>query len=145
MTTAYDNSKLRSYYFAGVDFGATDSTQVIAAPLTGRSSKDGLAGEGARGRVRGYTVYNVTETFAGSTTDAGITVGDGTTANLYFEDNLELDETVTPGDSVYVVDNGDAVDIPGGATTPLTVTFVAATGTPTGIADVLLDIEWFDL
>lgn len=144
MTTGYDNSKLRSYQFSGVDFGASDSTQVIAAPLSGRSSNDGLSGLPARGRVRGYTILNVTEIFAGSTTAAGITVGDGTTANLYFEDDLPL-ATNAVGSSVYVIDNGDAVDIPGDAAGDLTVTFVAATGTPTGIADVILDIEWFDL
>ena len=88
MTTSYDNPKLRSYQFSAVDFGAAASTQVIPAPLSGRSSNDGLSGEGARGRVRGYSVINVTELFAGSTSVGGVTVGDGTTANLYFEDDL---------------------------------------------------------
>ena len=143
MTTSYANPKLRSYYFSAVDFGATDTTQVIAAPLAGRDDAMGTPPT-ARGRVRGYTVYNVSEIFAGSTSGAGVTVGDGTTANLYFEDNLGLNGTAVAA-SVYVVDNGDAVDIPAGATGDITVTFVAGVGTPTGIADVLVDIEWFDV
>jgi len=144
MTTAYDNSKLRSYYFAAVDFGGSNVTHVIAAPLVGRNDLMGTPPT-ARGRVKGYTVFNATEVFAGSTSGAGVKVGDGTTPGLYFADNLGLNGTAV-GASVYVIDNGaGAVDIPADATGDITVTIVASVGTPTGIADVLLDIEWFDL
>lgn len=144
MTTAYDNSKLRQYHFSGVDFGATDTTQVIPAPLTGRTSANGLSGQTARGRVRGYSLLNVTEIFAGSTSGAGVQVGDGTDPDKFFADDLALNGTAV-GAAVYVLDNGSAVDIPGDSALPLTVTFVAGVGTPTGIADVVVDIEWFDL
>ena len=143
MTTGYDNSKLRQYRFPAVDFGGSDVTHVIAAPLAGRDNEFGTPPT-ARGRVRGYTVYESTEIFAGSTTGGGMTVGDGTTANLYFEDDLPLNGLAVGG-SQYVIDNGDAVDIPAEATGDITITFVASTGTPTGIADVIVDVEWFDL
>lgn len=148
MGTEYSNSKLRQYHFGSVDFGTgSDVTQVIPLPLRGRDDSQGTP-VSMRGRVKGYSVFNVTEDFAGSTTDAGVTVGDGTTANKYFEDNLPLDEDLDATEAIYVLDNGDAVDIPGGNEgTPgtLTITFVSATGTPTGIADVVVDIEWFDI
>ncbi len=144
MTTSYDNSKLRSYTFPLRDFGAgANTTEVIAPPLTGRDT--GGAGTGARGRVRGYTIMAITEDFVGTTSSAGVSVGDGTTAGLYFNDGLPLDSTVDVGESLYVLDNGSAVDIPGGETS-IKVTFTQGVGgTITGIGTVILDIEWFDI
>jgi len=144
MTTAYDNSKLRSYVFPVRDFGAgSDTTEVIAPPLTGRDT--GNSGTGARGRVRGYTIMAITEDFVGTSTSAGVSVGDGSTAGLYYDDGLPLDSTVDIGESLYVLDNGSAVDIPGGETA-ITVTFTQGVGgSITGIATIVLDIEWFDI
>lgn len=146
----YDNSVLRQYTFAAVDFGATDTTEVIAQPLTGRDTKYGVPPT-ARGRVRGFSVQNVTEIFAGTTTQAGVAVGDGTTEDLYFASDVTLANgtmNTTPVGGALYVNNADSalsVDIPAEATGDLTITFVAGTGTPTGIADVTVDIEWFDL
>ena len=143
MTTGYDNPKLRSYHFAAHDFGTgSNITQVIAVPKTGRDLDN--PGTGARGRVRGVLISAITEDFAGSTTDAGVQVGDGSDADLYFDSGLVLDETADIAESVYLLDDGAAVDIPGGRST-VTITTVAATGTPTGIANVDVEIEWFDV
>ena len=149
MTTSYDNSKLRSYTFANVDFGASDTTEVIAAPLVGRSTAYGAL-PNARGRVKGFHVFNVTEIFAGTTTQAGVHVGDGTDADAYFASDTSLAggalNTLAVGKAQYVADSGSGVaDIPASLATDLTITFVAGTGTPTGIADVTVEIEWFDL
>ena len=148
MTTSYDNSKLRQYTFAGVDFGATDVAEVIAAPLAGRNTEYGVPPT-ARGRVKGFHLFNVSEIFAGTLTMAGVDVGDGTTQGLYFSSDQSLagqTNTLAVDAALYVLDDGTgAVDIPAEATGDITITFVAGTGTPTGIADVTVDIEWFDL
>ena len=144
----YDNSVLRQYTFAAVDFGATDTTEVIAQPLTGRDTSMGVPPT-ARGRVKGFSVQNVSEIFAGTTTQAGLAVGDGTTEDLYFASDVSLANGTLNGVAVdkaqYVLNLSDGEDIPAEATGDLTLTFVAGTGTPTGIADVTVDIEWFDL
>jgi hypothetical protein len=100
-------------------------------------------------RVFGVSVSNVTEDFAATTSDSGVQVGDGTDADKYYDkyydSGLVLDETVDIGESVFLADDGAAVDVPSGASTvgSVTVTFVAATGSPTGIADVTLFVDLF--
>jgi len=143
MSTGYDNSKLRQYLFQAVDFGGSDVTHVIAAPLAGRNNAEGTPPT-ARGRVRGYMVFEVSEIFAGSSSAGGIEVGDGTTPDLYFQDDLPLNGLATT-EARYAIDNGDAVDIPADAVGDITITVKASVGTPTGIADLLVDVEWFDL
>lgn len=149
MTTSYDNSKLRSYTFAAVDFGAANSTEVIAAPLVGRSTAYGAL-PSARGRVKGFHLFNVSEIFAGTTTMAGVQVGDGTDPDKYFASDTTLvtgtTNTLAVNAALYVADSGSGVvDIGADDTGVLTITFVGGTGTPTGIADCTVEIEWFDL
>lgn len=140
MSQFYDNPDRTSYHFNQVDFGASNVTRVLAVPLDGKNSAN--PGVGKRGRVVGATVHNVTEDFAGSSSDAGVRVGDGSDDDVYFDSGLVLDETVDIGESVYLLDDGSQIDIEGGRSS-ITVTFVASVGTPTGIADVTLDIDWY--
>lgn len=133
---AYDSPDRLSYLFKAVDFGAASVPQTIAVPVSGA--------QGRAGRVVGVIISDVSEDFAGSTSDAGIQVGDGTDVDKYFESNLVLDETVDVNDNatLWLTDNGDAVDIELGRST-VTVTPVSSVGTPTGIADVTVVIDWF--
>ena len=149
MTTEYSNSVLRQYTFAAIDFGASDVLEVIAAPKTGRNTLFGVQPK-ARGRVKGFHVFNVTEIFAGTTLQAGVEVGDGTDPDKYFKSDTSqaggVLNTLGVGKADYVLDSGSGVsDIGPDDTGDLTITFKAATGTPTGSADVTVDIEWFDL
>ena len=133
---AYDSPDRLQYLFKAIDFGASTSTQTIQVPVSGA--------QGRAGRVVGVILSDVSEDFAGSTTDAGVQVGDGTDADKYFDSGLVLDETVDINDNatLYLTDDGAQVDIELGRST-VTVTFVAAAGTPTGIADVSVVIDWF--
>jgi hypothetical protein len=149
MTTSYANSVIRQYTFAAKDFGAADTTEVIPHPLAGRDSYYGAAPK-MRGRVKGFGLFNVTEIFAGTTLMAGVEVGDGTDPDKYFKSETSQAKGTTNGLAVgkalYVLDSGSGVsDIGADDTGDLTITFKGATGTPTGIADVTVDIEWFDI
>jgi hypothetical protein len=139
------NRRTLSFHFPSFDFGTgSDVTRVIQLPtVPERDSGQTQKFNGAR--VFGALVSNVTEDFAGVTTDSGIQVGDGTDADKYYDSGLVLDETVDIGESVFLADDGAAVDVPSGASTvgSVTVTFVAATGSPTGIADVTLFVDLF--
>ena len=137
---SYDKPIALTYSFPATDFGASDATEVIAVPTNGPSSA--VPGVGLRGRIMGVTIREVTENFAGSSTDAGVQVGDGSDADLYYDSGLVLDENVDIGESVFLKDDGSQVDIPAGESN-ITVTFVAATGSPTGIATVDVHVLWF--
>ena len=149
MTTEYSNSVLRQYVFTAKDFGAADTTEVIPHPLAGRNTLMGDAPK-MRGRVKGFGLFNVTEIFAGTTLQAGVEVGDGTDPDKYFKSDTSQANGKTNGLAVdkalYVLDSGSGVsDIGADDTGDLTITFKGATGTPTGNADVVVEIEWFDL
>jgi len=144
---SYDGYSRRtlSLHFPSFDFGTgSDITRVIQLP-TIPERDSGATQKFSGGRVVGAMITNVTEDFAGSTTDSGIQVGDGTDADAYYDSGLVLDETVDIGESVFLPDDGAQSDIPSGASTvgSVTVTFVAGTGTPTGIADVTLLVDLF--
>lgn len=134
---SYDNPDVRQYDFEDIDFGTgSDIVHTIQVPVDGASV-------GRSGRVAAVIVSNVTEDFAGSTSDAGIQVGDGTDADKYYDTGLVLDETVDVADLAVLdlPDDGAKVDIEYNRST-VSVTFVSAVGTPTGIADVSVVIEW---
>lgn len=137
---SYENGDLMTYTFPATDFGASDVTKVIAVPPDGPNSAS--PGTGRRGRVVGATIREVTENFAGSTSDAGVRVGDGSDDDVYFDSGLVLDENVDIGESVFLKDDGSQIDIPAGRS-DVTVTMVASVGTPTGIATVDLHVLWF--
>lgn len=134
----YDNPLRISYAFPQIDFGAVANiTRLIAVPILKNGRKPG-------GMVRHALLHNITEDFAGATTDARIEVGISGDTDKYFE-SVSLDEAVDVGETLWLNNNDSAntlVAIENGRT-DITVTFVVSTGTPTGIADVLLMIDWF--
>jgi hypothetical protein len=135
---AYDNPKVRQYDFGVIDFGAgANVVHTIQVPKFGKVS-------GAAGRVVDVILSEVSENFAGSTSDAGVQVGDGTDADKYYDTGLVLDEEVDVADNaiLHLGDDGAKVDIEQGRDT-ITVTFVVSAGTPTGQAAVALVVEWF--
>lgn len=133
---AYDNPDRLSYLFKAIDFGDTAVAQTIQVPQRGT--------QGRAGRVVGVIISDVSENFAGSTSDAGVQVGDGTDADKYFASGLVLDEEVDVSDNatLFLTDSGSAVDIELGRST-VTMTPVSSVGTPTGTADVTVVIDWF--
>ncbi len=134
---SYDNPDRRIYTFAAHDFGTgTNVLKTIEVPKTGT--------QGRAGRVAMISLGTVSEDFAGTTSLAGVHVGDGTDADKYYDTGLVLDATVDVSDLAYLdlADDGAKVDIELGRST-VTVTFVSAVGTPTGIADIQIAIDWF--
>lgn len=133
----YDKPERLQYLFQQIDFGAgSNTTKTIEVPANGT--------QGRAGKVVGVILANVTEDFAGSSSDAGVQVGDGSDADKYFDSGLVLDETVDVADNatLWLEDDGSQVDIELGRST-VTVTCVASAGAPTGIADVIVVIDWF--
>lgn len=134
---SYDNPTIRQYHFDDIDFGTgTDIVHTIQVPQDGGS-------QGRSGRVVDVIISDVSENFAGSTSDAGVQVGDGSDADKYYDTGLVLDETVDVADlaTLSLADDGSKVDIEYNRST-ITVTFVSAVGSPTGIADVTVVVEW---
>lgn len=133
---AYDNPDRLSYLFKAVDFGAASVPQTIQVPQRGT--------QGRAGKVVGVIISDVSEDFAGSTSDAGVQVGDGSDADRYFASGLVLDEAVDVSDNatLWLTDSGNGDYIELGRST-VTVTPVSSVGTPTGIADVTVVIDWF--
>lgn len=133
----YDNPDRRTYDFGQIDFGTgSDIVHTIEVPSDGN--------QGRSGRVKAVLIQNVAEDFAGSTSDAGVRVGDGTDDDKYFDTGLVLGEDVDVADNAILEleDDGSQVSVEPGRST-LTVTFVSAVGTPTGQADVSLVVDWF--
>lgn len=143
---AYDNGQLTTYTF-NIDFGASQNVvEVLQCPLSGTDTT--TPGVSVRGLVTGATVFNLSEVFAGTSTNAGIRIGDGSDVDLYFDSGLVLTAT-NPAvlDSAYLMHDGASGttrrEIPAGLATPeIVCTFVAFTGSPTGQAHVSLHIWW---
>ncbi len=137
---SYDQPDRLQYLFEGVDFGAGDSTETIEAPDAG----DVSGAQERSGRVVAVLISGVTEAFTQTTTAGAVQVGDGSDADAYFDTGLNLGSGLTIDESVkYFPDDGSQSDIPLDAD-DVTVTFVAPTGgTPAGIGDVTVVIDWF--
>jgi len=144
---SYDtyNRRTITLSFPAHDFGTgSDITQIIQLPtVPTRDSGQTQKFNGAH--VVGAICHTVTEDFAGSTSLSGVQVGDGTDADKYYDSGLVLDATVDTTESIFMPDDGAAVDIASGAASvgSVTVTFIAAVGTPTGIATIDLIIDLF--
>ncbi len=138
---SYDNPNIRQYTFRGVDFGA--GANIVHTIQVPEENPAASSSQGRSGRVMSVVISNVSEDFAGSTTDAGVQVGDGSDADKYFASGLVLNETVDITDNAVLelADSGSAVAIELGRTT-VTVTFVVSVGTPTGTADATVVIAW---
>jgi len=133
----YDNPLVRQYDFGVIDFGTgSNIVHTIEVPADGGA-------QGRSGRVVDVILSQVTENFAGSTSDAGVQVGDGSDADKYYDTGLVLDETVDVADLavLHLADDGAKVDIEYNRST-ISVTFVASVGTPTGQAAVSVVVEW---
>jgi hypothetical protein len=122
-----------SYAEEAVDFGAGDSTNVIATPAR------------FRGKVIAVDSYNNSETFNSVTTAASVEIGDGSDADGFsFTDDFAdgtaaqhfsgADGTITAGALGEIIQPADQV----------TITNVAPTGgTPTGISSVAVTLLYF--
>lgn len=133
----YDNPMILRYKYAAIDFGGgSNVTRLIPVPK--------LKNRGLAGRVLAIEIEEVTEDFAGSSSDAGVRIGDGSDDDKYFDTGLVLDETVDIGEVLHL-DHDDAStreDIERGRSS-VTMTCVANAGTPTGIAAVCPIIAWW--
>lgn len=135
---SYDNPQRQTYDLGLIDFGTgSDIVQTIEVPT-------GPGSQGRAGRVVDVIISAVAEDFAGSTSDGGVQVGDGTDPDKYYDTGLVLDETVDVADLAVLslADDGSKVDIELARST-VTVTLVATQGTPTGQAEVHVVIEWY--
>ena len=133
---SYDKPHRISYFFADVDFGTgADHTQAIPVPTDGSQGRSGM--------VTDIVISDVTEDFVGTTTSAGVQVGNGTDADKYYDTGLPLDSTVDIADnaSLWLIDDGSKVAIELTRST-LTVTFVQGVGgSITGIASVTVFVD----
>lgn len=134
---SYDNPLRLSYLYQVVDFGTgSNTTETIQVPQTGT--------QGRSGRVTDVVISDVAENFAGSTSDAGVRVGDGSDDDKYYDTGTVLDETVDVSDNatLWLKDDGSKVDIELARST-LTVTFISSVGSPTGQSDVTVWVDWY--
>lgn len=128
MKNTYSNPLSISYLLQALDIGAGVADIILQGP------------EGGKGRVSNILVYQVTEAFTATTTAGQILVGDGVTATLYANmstGTTAIGATKSSADTelTYVASGTDEL---------ITVSFAAPTGgTPAGIGDVLITIDWF--
>ncbi|MDD5084202.1 MAG: hypothetical protein PHT88_04745 [Candidatus Moranbacteria bacterium] len=133
---AYDNPSRMQYTIAANDFGGgADTTQIVSGPA------------GKRGRVKHVLIYDVTETFVGTTSGGQVLVGKSGDTDAYFVSSAPVLAGSSPavGASVVLVNQltpSDATEIP--ADTPVHITCVKTVGgTVTGIASVDVSIDWY--
>lgn len=120
-----------TYAYAGIDFGAGDKAASFQGP------------KNMVGKLRDIVLPNCTEVFNSVTTEAQIKIGTASNDDAYALANLgDLAATDT---FVASQDDTDAIiddAIP--ADTQVEVAFIAPTGgTPTGIADVQIVVDWY--
>jgi hypothetical protein len=140
---SYDNPDRRTYTFTTVDFGASANT-TLSIPVP-RGLRGNMLGKNSLGggSVRRVVVSNITQDFAGATTDGGVQVGDGSDPDKYWDSGLVLDTAVDVGEELVTTDDGSKVDIEKGRNSVI-VTAVANTGSGlAGIADINVEIDWF--
>lgn len=128
----YANPQQRiTYTYSGIDFGAGDKAASFQGP------------KGMAGKLKDIVLPNVTEVFNEVTTPGYVRIGTASDADHYAEANLA--STGATDTFVATQDDTDALiitDIP--ADTQVEVAFIAPTGgTPTGIADVQIVVEWY--
>ena len=134
---SYDNPERMHYIIAANDFGGgADTTQIVAGPA------------GKRGRVAYVHVYDVTETFVGTTTGGQVLVGLSGDTDAYFEsDHTEMQGSAPAVAAALMLTNTldtSSKDIIIPADTAVHITCVATVGgTVTGIASVDVVIDWF--
>ena len=141
MAASYDNPSRITYSFNAINF-ATASQRTIMGP------------KGKTGRVA-FITGSCTTTFVGTSTPAAVNVGDGTTDTLYGSLTFGTAGTPTasgaaigsqPTDATVKVCDPQAPTngTPGQNSNNIIVKFAAGTGgTPAGVADVNILIDWF--
>lgn len=134
---SYENPNRISYLWPSQDAGAGTVTKTIIGP------------NGKRGRVWDYGVLNVTEAFTADTLPSSITVGKSGDLDAYGT-ALSMG-TLATGGGKTLRSTFDAVAAEPYTTasidadTPLVLTMSAPTGgTPAGIGDLFLVIDWDD-
>lgn len=118
-----------TYLFQAQDFGNGDAVEVIQGP----ANKTGV--------VRSITLFNVTEVFNEVTTPARVDTGTVADPNGYTAGaslgSLAVAASLAQLPSAGVLGNAIVGD------TVIQLSFIAPTGgTPTGIADVQVTIQW---
>lgn len=126
---SYSNPLQHTYTFPAVDFGAGNSEKSFQGP------------KGKKGRVREIG-FAVTEAFNAVTTSAKTRLGTDADNDLYAE--VDMGTTAVKGGINMTgqanADKGQLIT----ADSIVEVNFVAPTGgTPTGIADVFVTVDWF--
>jgi hypothetical protein len=132
---SYSNPDNRDYTFGAVSFAA-NTTRKIRGP------------KGKKGYLRGTHVF-VTTAFVGTTTPANLQVGVSGTAAAYETITFGTAGTPTPvstalspEDGVFTTYTITSRELP--ADTDILLTCNAGVGTPAGVADITLHIEWMD-
>lgn len=118
-----------TYLFQAQDFGAGDATEIIQGPAN------------TTGIVRSTSLYNVTEVFNEVTTPARVDVGTAADPDGYVVGatlgSLGVAEAVAQEPAAGALGNSIA------GAGDIQISFIAPTGgTPTGIADVAVTIQW---
>ncbi len=125
----YDEGLVISYNYPAQDFGAGNATRDLIGPA------------GKRGRIRAVSLI-ATEAFNSVTTEAFVRVGTAADDDAYLNyavGDLAAGSGATPTDESGLTVLGD---LP--ADTEARISFIAPTGgTPTGIADTVVVIEWY--
>lgn len=135
---SYEQPNRHTYMFSSTDYGgASDTTYSIIGP------------QGKEGILWDYGVQGATEIFNGSTITPKVAVGTTADPDAYGEeidlDAVALDDGLTARSAngldqvaldLVIVDKYLARD------TEIVVTCTAATGSPTGIADTIVVIDW---
>lgn len=126
---SYSNPLTITHSYSAVDFGAGGNVTSLKGP------------SGKRGELR-EIIVSATETFNAVTTDGDVQVGTAADPNAYAELTLG---TLADTDSITATATAGAIieaSLP--ADTQVEVTFTAPTGgTPAGIADVQIVIDWY--
>lgn len=135
---SYDNPNRIAYLWATQDAGAGAVTKNIVGP------------KGKTGRVWDYGFLNVTEAFTADTLPSYVSVGLSGNADAYGEE-LSMATTAAGGGLTVrsSMESGAARDamfpatIPAGTTVLITATAPTG-GTPAGIGDLYVVIDWAD-
>jgi len=131
---AYDNPERIQYTIAANDFGGgADVTQAIKGPA------------GKKGKVAYAHIYDVTETFVGTTSGGRVLVGLSGGTDAYFASTASLLAGSSPAVAVALMLPNALTgynEIP--ADTAVLITLIATVGgTVTGIASVDVVIDWY--
>jgi hypothetical protein len=142
---AYDTPRRVAYSFPAVAYGSGNTSRYIKGP------------KGLKGRIAEITA-EATTSFTGTTAPGKCQLGDGVTANKYADlwfgaaGAGPAAGTAVRASDVTMIGSSAALKFQDPTALPftfipadqqITVTHLAPTGTPAGVADVTIEIEWF--